>query len=65
MEKNMNTTFQRKGFLKVGGNVKVIRRTVGQFANAWGFGFDLGFGLGFGFASRTTHALTPDALEGS
>ncbi|MCX8479130.1 MAG: hypothetical protein ORN56_05020 [Chitinophagales bacterium] len=40
--KNMNTTFQRKGYLKVGGNVKVIRRTVGHFANAWGFGFDLG-----------------------
>lgn len=40
--KNMNTTFQRKGYLKLGGNVKVIRRTVGSFANAWGFGFDLG-----------------------
>lgn len=28
--------------LTVGGNVKVIRRIVGSFANAWGFGFDLG-----------------------
>jgi hypothetical protein len=28
--------------LRVGGNVKVIRRIVGEFANAWGFGFDLG-----------------------
>lgn len=28
--------------LKVGGNVKIIRRVVGDFANAWGFGFDLG-----------------------
>jgi hypothetical protein len=28
--------------LTVGGNVKVIRRIVGEFANAWGFGFDLG-----------------------
>lgn len=28
--------------LTVGGNVKVIRRVVGSFANAWGFGFDLG-----------------------
>jgi hypothetical protein len=28
--------------LSVGGNVKVIRRVVGEFANAWGFGFDLG-----------------------
>lgn len=28
--------------LTVGGNVKVIRRVVGEFANAWGFGFDLG-----------------------
>jgi hypothetical protein len=27
--------------LSVGGNVKVIRRVVGDFANAWGFGFDL------------------------
>lgn len=28
--------------LAIGGNVKVIRRVVGDFANAWGFGFDLG-----------------------
>lgn len=28
--------------LAVGGNVKVIRRVVGDFANAWGFGFDVG-----------------------
>ncbi|MES2779654.1 MAG: PorV/PorQ family protein [Bacteroidota bacterium] len=28
--------------LTVGGNVKVIRRIVGEFANAWGFGFDVG-----------------------
>lgn len=24
-------------------NAKVIRRTIGEFANSWGFGFDLGF----------------------
>ncbi|MES2560900.1 MAG: PorV/PorQ family protein [Bacteroidota bacterium] len=28
--------------LTIGGNVKVIRRVVGEFANAWGFGFDVG-----------------------
>jgi hypothetical protein len=28
--------------LSLGGNVKVIRRIVGEFANAWGFGFDVG-----------------------
>jgi hypothetical protein len=28
--------------LKVGANVKIIRRVVGEFANAWGFGFDIG-----------------------
>jgi hypothetical protein len=28
--------------LTVGGNVKIIRRIVGEFASAWGFGFDLG-----------------------
>ena len=27
--------------LSVGGNVKIIRRVVGDFANAWGFGFDV------------------------
>lgn len=27
---------------RVGGNVKVIHRNVGQFANAWGFGLDVG-----------------------
>ena len=32
---------QLKG-LKLGANVKVIHRTVGPFANAWGFGFDIG-----------------------
>jgi hypothetical protein len=30
------------GALRIGGNVKVIRRTIGQFANSWGFGIDLG-----------------------
>ena len=28
--------------LTVGGNVKVIRRVIGSFASAWGFGIDLG-----------------------
>jgi hypothetical protein len=28
--------------LRVGGSAKVIRRSVGDFAGAWGFGFDLG-----------------------
>ena len=30
------------GSLSVGGNVKVVRRLIGQFANSWGFGVDLG-----------------------
>lgn len=39
---------------KMGGNAKVIYRNVGQFADAWGFGFDLGIqrkwenGISFG-----------------
>ena len=28
--------------LYVGGNVKIIRRVIGSFANSWGFGIDLG-----------------------
>jgi hypothetical protein len=28
--------------LRLGGNVKVIRRVIGDFASAWGFGLDLG-----------------------
>ncbi len=28
--------------LQIGGNAKVIHRTVGQFANSWGFGLDAG-----------------------
>lgn len=28
--------------LRVGGNIKVINRTIGKFATAWGFGIDLG-----------------------
>jgi hypothetical protein len=34
--------------LTVGGNVKVIRRIVGEFANAWGFGLDVGAQYRFG-----------------
>lgn len=29
-------------FFSAGGNVKIIRRQVGSFANAWGFGLDFG-----------------------
>lgn len=29
--------------MSVGGSAKVIRRTIGDFGGAWGFGFDLGF----------------------
>lgn len=32
----------KKGELTVGGNIKVIRRIIGSFADAWGFGLDLG-----------------------
>lgn len=38
-------TYSRKSNiegLNYGGNVKVIHRNVGDFADAWGFGFDLG-----------------------
>lgn len=38
-------TYSRKSAiegLSYGANVKVIHRNVGDFANAWGFGFDLG-----------------------
>lgn len=31
-----------KGQLYVGGNAKVIYRSIGQFANSWGFGIDIG-----------------------
>ncbi len=30
------------GGLKLGANFKIIHRTVGEFANAWGFGLDVG-----------------------
>lgn len=30
------------GALRLGGNVKVIRRVIGEFASSWGFGLDLG-----------------------
>ena len=33
------------GGLQAGANVKVIHRNVGNFANAWGFGFDVGLML--------------------
>ncbi len=31
-----------KELLSIGGNVKIIRRSVGSFASAWGFGIDMG-----------------------
>lgn len=31
-----------KGELRLGGNVKIVRRIIGEFANSWGFGLDLG-----------------------
>ncbi|MEO0733607.1 MAG: hypothetical protein AAFZ52_12295 [Bacteroidota bacterium] len=34
-----------KGVLRLGGNVKVINRVIGQFATSWGFGLDLGLQL--------------------
>lgn len=30
------------GAIRLGGNIKVVRRTIGEFANSWGFGLDLG-----------------------
>jgi len=33
---------QELGFLRIGGSAKVIYRSVGRFANAWGFGLDAG-----------------------
>lgn len=34
--------FDVLGGLNVGANVKVVNRSVGKFANAWGFGLDIG-----------------------
>ena len=34
--------YKAKGILRVGGNVKVIHRSIGEFASSWGFGLDLG-----------------------
>lgn len=31
-----------KSSIRVGGNVKVIHRSIGEFASSWGFGLDLG-----------------------
>jgi hypothetical protein len=36
----IKATDKRK--ISFGGNVKIIRRVIGKFANAWGFGLDLG-----------------------
>lgn len=29
--------------VKIGVNTKIVRRTIGNFASSWGFGFDIGF----------------------
>lgn len=43
--------------LYIGGNAKVVRRTIGDFASSWGFGFDVGLqfernGWNFGLMVR-------------
>ncbi len=35
--------------LRFGGNAKIIHRSVGSFAKAWGFGFDLGAQMDYGY----------------
>ena len=63
--------------LSVGGTAKIIRRRIGDFAGAWGFGIDVGlrYALGehwqFGFVARDvtttfnawTHTLGEEELE--
>lgn len=36
------TTLDQAGRLSIGGNIKIIRRVIGDFGGAWGFGSDLG-----------------------
>ncbi len=58
--------FRKLENLYVGGNVKIIRRKVGSFANAWGFGIDLSaqykfdFGLSLG-ANLRDATTTPNS----
>ncbi len=58
--------------LTVGGNVKIIRRIVGQFASAWGFGLDIGakytynkwlFGVNLRDVTSTFNAWTYNTEE--
>ncbi|WP_235297019.1 putative type IX sorting system protein PorV2 [Portibacter marinus] len=44
--------------LRLGGSVKVINRSVGQFANAWGFGVDVG--LNYHLRNLTFAAMAQD-----
>lgn len=44
-----------KSTLRVGGNVKVIHRIIGEFANSWGFGLDVGLQL---VRDKWTYAFT-------
>lgn len=39
---------QEVGDLRLGGNVKMVHRTIGPFARSWGFGLDLGAQYRFG-----------------
>ena len=66
--RNMNA----KGNFSVGGNIKIINRTIGSFATAWGFGADLGaqwrgdlfsFGLSARDITTTFNAWSFDLSE--
>lgn len=66
--RNMNA----KGNFSVGGNLKVINRSIGSFATAWGFGADLGaqwrgdlisFGVSIRDVTTTFNAWSFDLSE--
>lgn len=47
--------------IRYGGNVKIIRRRVGDFANAWGFGLD--FGLQYDYQGWKMGAMLRDGTS--
>lgn len=53
--------FEKIEGLSLGGNVKIIRRTIGDFAGSWGFGLD--FGLQYNRKGWQAGAMLRDATS--
>ena len=49
--------------INIGGNLKIVYRHIGDFAKAWGFGFDFGDKKKFNLNSQKIHNINIDNID--